>query len=99
MVKHIVIFQLKDGLAYEEKKKAMHDFKTGIEALPTVIPYIRDIHVGLNINADETCDICLDSTFLSLDDVRTYAVHPAHVAVAGALKPFIATRSCVDFEI
>lgn len=99
MVKHIVIFRLKDGLTFQEKEKIMGDFKQGIEALPAVIPNIRAIGVGLNINADEACDICLDSTFDSLADVRSYSAHPAHVAVAGALKPYVASRSCVDFEV
>ncbi len=99
MVKHIVIFRLKDGLSFEEKEKAMNNFKQGIEALPAVIPTIRAIAVGLNINADEACDICLDSTFDTLDDVRAYSAHPDHQAVAGRLKPFVASRSCVDFVV
>jgi len=99
MVKHIVIFKLKDGLSFEEKGKIMNDFKRGIEALPAVIPTIRAIHVGLNINADEACDICLESAFNTIEEVRSYSAHPAHQAVAGALKPYIAVRSCVDFEV
>lgn len=98
MVKHIVIFKLKDDLAADVRAKAMNDFKQGIEALPAVIATIRDVRVGLNINPDEACHICLDSTFDTLDDVRAYAAHPAHVAVAGALKPYVDSRSCVDYE-
>lgn len=99
MVKHIVIFRLKEELTFQEKEKAMLDFKSGIEALPAVIPSIRAIGVGLNINEDEACDICLDSSFDSLEEVRAYSAHPAHQAVAGALKPYVAVRSCVDFEV
>lgn len=99
MVKHIVIFRLKEELAADVRSKAMTDFKRGIEALPAVIPSIRSVHVGLNINADEACHICLESAFDTLDDVRAYSAHPAHVAVASALKPYVAARSCVDFEL
>lgn len=99
MVKHIVIFRLNDGVPAAELHRAMTDFKNGIEALPAVIPFIRAINVGLNVNPDEACHICLESTFDSLADVRTYSTHPAHQAVAGALKPYIAVRSCVDFEV
>jgi len=41
----------------------------------------------------------LDSTLESPEALAAYAVHPAHVAVAdGKVRPFTATRSCLDFE-
>lgn len=55
--------------------------------------------MGLNINPDEQWDICLDSTFDSLDDVKAYAVHPDHVAAAGILKDAKDGRACVDYEM
>ena len=67
--------------------------------LTAVIPFIRQIEVGFNINSDETWDICLNATFDTLDDVRAYAVHPSHTAVAGALKPYLSGRSCVDYTV
>ncbi len=99
MVKHIVLFKLKEDLPEATKAEVMDTFKSGIEALPPVISLIRHIEVGLNVNEDEQWDICLNSEFDSLDDVRTYANHPAHKAVAGALKPFLAGRSCVDYSL
>ncbi len=98
MIKHIVIFRLKEELPAAEKQEVMNCFKRGIEALPAVIPCIKDIHVGFNINSEEQCDICLESSFATLEDVHTYAAHPAHRAVAGALIPHVAFRSCVDFN-
>ena len=50
MVKHIVLFKLKETLPQEEKLKVMNDFKAAIEALPAKIGFIRKIFVGLNIN-------------------------------------------------
>ena len=37
MVKHIVLFKLKETLSQEEKLKVMNDFKAAIEALPVKI--------------------------------------------------------------
>lgn len=37
MVKHIVLFKLKETLSQEEKLKVMNDFKAAIEALPAKI--------------------------------------------------------------
>lgn len=47
MVKHIVLFKLKETLSQEEKLKVMNDFKAAIEALPAKIGFIRHIFVGL----------------------------------------------------
>ena len=42
----------------------------------------------------------LDSTFESAEALKGYAVHPEHVAVAdGKVRPFTATRACLDYEI
>ncbi|WP_300729642.1 Dabb family protein [uncultured Bacteroides sp.] len=98
MVKHIVLFKLKETLSQEEKADVMNRFKSAIEALPATIPFIRRIHVGLNINPAEQWDICLDSEFDTLEDVKAYAVHPAHVAAAGILKDAKDGRACTDYE-
>ena len=97
MVKHIVLFKLKETLSQEEKLKVMNDFKAAIEALPVKIGFIRHIFVGLNTNSAEKWDICLDSEFDTLADVNAYAVH--HVAAAGLLKEVKADRACVDYEL
>ena len=52
MVKHIVLFKLKESLTSAEKADVMNRFKVAIEALPQTIDFIRDIRVGLNINPD-----------------------------------------------
>lgn len=98
MVKHIVLFKLKETLSAEEKADVMNRFKSAIEALPAVIPSIRRIHVGLNINPAEQWDICLDSEFDTMEEVKAYAAHPAHVAAAGILKDAKEGRACTDYE-
>jgi hypothetical protein len=99
MVKHIVFFKLKDALSAEEKAQVTATFKAAIEALPTQIPFIRRVYVSGNINPAETWDICLESEFDTLEQVKAYSVHPAHVAAAGILKEVKADRACVDFTI
>ena len=99
MVKHIVMFKLKDSLSQKEKNEIMNNFKSAIESLPEKIKFIKEIHVGLNINPSEKWDICLNSTFDSLDEVKAYSVHQAHVAAAGIIKEAKEDRACVDFEI
>jgi hypothetical protein len=98
MVKHIVFFKLKDALTPQEKAQVTRDFKVAIEALPAQIPFIRRVYVSGNINPAEQWDICLESEFDSLDDVKAYSAHPAHLAAAAILKEAKADRACVDFN-
>lgn len=98
MVKHIVLFQLDPQMDPALKQQVMHDFKTAIEALPATIPFLRSVEVGINANPSETFDLALYSEFDSLDDVRSYAVHPDHVAAASLIGPYKVARSCVDYE-
>ncbi|AVM53924.1 Dabb family protein [Bacteroides zoogleoformans] len=99
MVKHIVLFKLKDEVSADEKLAVMNDFKAAIEALPAKIPVIRKIEVGLNMNPGETWNIALYSEFDTLDDVRAYAVHPDHVAAGKLLATVKESRACVDYEL
>jgi len=99
MVKHIVMFKLKETLSAEEKMDVMTQFKAAIEVLPATINVIRKVYVGLNINEAETWDICLESEFDTLEDVKLYAAHPDHVAAAGILKDAKQDRACVDYEM
>ena len=64
MVKHIVLFKLKDEVSAEEKLVVMNKFKEAIEALPAKIAVIRKVEVGLNMNPGETWNIALYSDCL-----------------------------------
>lgn len=99
MVKHIVLFKLKEDAPLEQKKNVMNAFKQAIESLPAKIPFILKVEVGLNMNPQETWDIALYSEFKSLDDVKAYAIHPDHVAAAKLIADLKDSRSCVDYEV
>lgn len=99
MVKHIVLFKLKDEVPAEEKLAVMKAFKAAIEALPAKIDVIRKIEVGLNINPAEAWHIALYSEFDTLEDVKYYATHPDHVAAGKLLAAVKENRACVDYEM
>lgn len=99
MVKHIVLFKLKEEIPGEEKMNIANRFKQAIESLPSVIPVIRKVEVGVNINPGETWNIALYSEFDSLDDVKLYATHPAHVEAGKIIADVKENRACVDYEI
>ena len=99
MVKHIVLFKLKDEVPETDKLVVMNKFKEAIEALPANISVIRKIEVGLNMNPGESWHIALYSEFDNLDDVKFYATHPDHVAAGKIIAEAKESRSCVDYEI
>lgn len=98
MVKHLVLFKLKDEIPVAQKEAVMQSFKQAIEALPAKIPVIRKIEVGLNMNPGETWHIALYSEFDTLEDVKFYAAHPDHVAAGKLLADVKESRACVDYE-
>ncbi len=100
MVKHIILWNLKDDYSKEEKAEIMKNIKSGLEALIDKIPGIVEIKVQTESLETSTVDLMLDSTFESEEALKNYAIHPEHVKVADTLvRPFTAHRSCIDFEI
>ena len=100
MVKHVILWNLKDECSVEEKARIKADIKESLEALVGKIPGLVDIRVNTNGLSSSTADLMLDSTFENAEALKGYSVHPEHVAVAdGKVRPFTATRACLDYEI
>ncbi len=100
MVKHIILWQLKDELQGVEKDAVKQGIKEGLEGLQGVIPGLLEIKVNANGLASSNADVMLDSSFESEEALKAYAVHPTHVKVADEkVRPFTKTRSCLDFEV
>ncbi|MCR5291616.1 MAG: Dabb family protein [Eubacterium sp.] len=98
MVKHVILWQLKDELSEDEKIKVKAGIKSGLESLAGQIPGLIEIHVQIEGLASSNADVMLDSSFEDEASLKGYAVHPAHVAVAdGAVRPYTKTRVCIDY--
>ncbi len=99
MVKHIILWQLKDEFTAEEKENIKAGIKSGLEGLQGKIPGLIDIHVQTEGLPSSNTDVMLDSTFEDEAALKAYAVHPAHVEVAdNNVRPYTKSRSCLDFE-
>lgn len=100
MIKHIILWKLKDDLAGQEKELVMKGIKEGLEGLKGIIPGLVDINVRISCLPTSNVDVMLDSTFDSEESLKAYAVHPNHVEVANCkVRPYTETRSCMDFEV
>ena len=100
MVKHIIIWNLKDELSDAEKQERKQLIKQGLESLIGKIDGLVEIKVITELLGSSTGDLMLDSTFQSAEALKNYSVHPEHVKVADStVRPYTAERKCVDFEI
>ncbi len=99
MVKHIILWQLKDELSCAEKLTVKAGIKEGLEALLGKISGLLEIKVETVGLQSSNADVMLYSVFEDEAALKGYAVHPEHVAVAdGKVRPFTKTRLCLDFE-
>lgn len=100
MVKHVILWKLKEEYGEEEKQQIKAGIKEGLESLQGKIPGLLDIKVNTDSLASSNMDLMLDSTFEDEAALKGYSVHPEHVAVAnGKVRPYTAVRSCLDFKI
>lgn len=100
MVKHVILWTLKDQYSGAQMDEIKAGIKEGLEGLKGQIPGLVDIKVYTNGLSSSNTDLMLDSTFENEEALKNYATHPAHVAVAdNKVRPFTASRSCLDFEL
>lgn len=96
MVKHIILWQLKEEYNTLSVKKGI---KENLEKLLGVVPGLLEIEVQTDCLESSNADVMLYSVFESQEALKGYAVHPEHVKVADKfVRPFTATRSCIDFK-
>ena len=100
MVKHIILWTLKE-MSDSEKASVKQGIKEGLEGLKGKIPGLIDIKVNTEGRlASSTADLMLDSTFENAEALKGYSKHPEHVVVADSkVRPYTASRSCLDFEV
>jgi hypothetical protein len=101
MIKHIILWKLKEEFRSEKKAEILAGIKQNLEALKGVVPGLTEIKVNCeNVLETSNADLMLDSTLESEEALKGYAVHPAHVAAANTFViPFTEVRLCLDFEI
>ena len=100
MVKHVILWTLKEEFSAEEKADIKKNIKEGLEGLKGKIPGLLEIKVYTDALESSNTDLMLDSTLESVEALKSYATHPDHVFVADTMvRPYTAVRSCLDFEI
>ncbi len=101
MVKHVILWKLKEEYTPAEKEAIKAGIKQGLEGLAGQIPGLVDIRVNTAaLPSSSGADLMLDSTFTDAAALAGYSKHPAHQAVANSkVRPHTASRVCLDFEV
>lgn len=100
MIKHIVMWKLKDFAEGRKKADNALTIKTQLEALKSKIEVIEQIEVGVNINPSEGAfDAVLCSEFKDEEALATYKNHPEHLKVAGFVAKVRENRVVVDYVV
>lgn len=100
MIKHIVLWRLKEAAHGNDRQTNATLIKEKLTALRGRVPGMMALEVGFDFSrTDSSCDVVLYSEFVDRQALEAYQVHPEHEA----LKPFIGTataeRRIADYEV
>ena len=100
MIKHIVMWQLKEQAEGADKATNALKMKAMLESCKDLVPGVLKLEVAIaQAGLECTCDIVLYMEFDSAHSLDAYQAHPHHVA----MKPFIGavreTRECMDYLV
>ena len=94
MVKHIVVYTLKEGV---NKPEAIEIIRSVLEPLVGVIPGLT--HMEIRATYQGGMDYALYSEFENCEALANYANHPAHLAAKEHFWHFLDTRVAADYEV
>ena len=92
MVKHIVVYKLKDGI---DKAEAVRIARESVEPLVGKIPGLLHLEIRQCFNG---MDYALYSEFENRELLESYAKHPLHLEAKTHFCHFIDTRMAADYE-
>ena len=93
MVKHIVLYTLKEGV---DKDEAVKMIASHLEPLVGKIPGLRHLEVRRCFNG---MDYALYSEFEKPEDVKNYREHPLHQQAKTHFSHLLDTRVAADYEV
>ncbi len=100
MVRHVILWTLKEELTEEQKQGVKASAKEQLEGLYGKIPSLKSIQIHICPFGSSNCDMMLESVFENARGLAEYSAHPAHVEVADTyVRPYTKSRVCMDFEV
>ena len=97
MVRHIILWKLKETMTEEEKAAARAEAKRRLESLNGQIEGLLSLTVVTDRLPSSNADMMLDSSFTDADALAGYQVNPKHLEAAGYVRSVVEARLCLDF--
>ncbi|HOJ79042.1 MAG TPA: Dabb family protein [Bacillota bacterium] len=100
MIKHIVMWRLKEQANGDAKLATALSIKNKLESLSGKIPGLIKIEVGIDFsNTDRSSDLVLYSEFETKEALVNYQNHPEHQAIVPFVVENVSERRVVDYEV
>ena len=100
MIRHIVMFKLKDFASDSEKTAAADELLKQLDKLPEAIDLIRRYKAGIDVRKlNWSYDIVLEMDFDKMADIDAYTIHPAHQDFIAFNKDYSIAKVCIDFQL
>ncbi|MDE6313854.1 MAG: Dabb family protein [Lachnospiraceae bacterium] len=99
MIRHIVMWNIKEEFTQEEKKKVCEKMAEGFLPLKELVPNVLDLQVEINTMESSNRDFMLLVDFPDEEALKSYQVHPEHVKAASYVKEVTVNRVCFDYAI
>ena len=100
MIKHIVMFRLKESALGRIKNENLQELKILLESLQEKIPVVKSLEVGINMGKSASAsDIALYSEFDDIKALEEYRIHPEHVKVVEFIDKICSERRVADYEV
>ncbi len=98
MVKHIVMWRLKEEAHGNDKVTNARLIKEKLEALNGQISGLIRLEVGIDFLGEGNLDVVLCSELEDRKALDTYQNHPLHQALLPFVKDAVTERKAVDYE-
>jgi len=99
MIKHIVMFKLKEANGKSEYENAL-EAKERFNDVVAGVPQLKAGEVVINSEKapQDNYTISLICDFESIDDLNAYQVHPEHKKFGAFIGGIKEARACIDYE-
>lgn len=100
MLKHIVMWKLKDQAEGLDRAANALEMKRRLDACAGIVPGMHTFEVTLaQPGLEATYDVVLYSEFADRAALEAYVAHPTHQAVVPFIGAIREARQCMDYEV
>ena len=99
MIRHLVGWNLV-ATGEAERASAVQTVREALEGLVGVVPGLLDLRVvenGAEIAGNS--DLALIAHYATVDDLKAYIAHPAHLEAVGVVRANTTERWAIDYEV